>query len=58
MNNGNLKKEKKNQVIFSLGAWKIISIVAVLKDFILAELSLKCSLYIQNTEKECVCNES
>lgn len=55
MGNGNLKKESS---IFSSGAWKIISIVVVLKDFILAELSLKCSLYIQNTEKECVCNES
>lgn len=52
MGNGNMKKKSN---IFSLGAWKIISIVAVLKDFILADLSLKFPLYVQNTDKEYVC---
>lgn len=52
MGNGNLEKKKS---IFSLDAWKIISIVAVLKGFILAELSLKFPLFVQNTDKECVC---
>lgn len=56
MGNGNLeKKKKKKWSIFSLDAWKIISIVAVLKGFILAELSLKFPLFVQNTDKECVC---
>lgn len=48
-----LKKNESN--IFSLDAWKIISIVAVLKDFILAELTLKFPVYIQNAAKECRC---
>lgn len=46
-----MKKNKSS--IFSLDAWNIISIVVVLKDFILAELTLKFPVYSQHIAKGC-----